>query len=145
MRKREESTYYKVKDEYPFIAIILSYILRRSTYGDPQSPLLWTSKSLRKIKCALRSLGVFISHTTIGKLLRESGYSSKKNKKMEQIGKKHPDADAQMINISLKIEKFQQEGFVILSVDCKKKGATRGLYLMWMEQPLNWMSRSIKN
>ena len=40
---------------------------------------------------------------------------------MEQIGKKHPDADAQMINISLKIEKFQQEGFVILSVDCKKK------------------------
>ena len=24
-------------------------------------------------------------------------------------------------------------------------GATRGLYLMWMEQPLNWMSRSIKN
>ena len=23
-------------------------------------------------------------------------------------------------------------------------GATRGLYLMWMEQPLNWMSRSIK-
>ena len=40
---------------------------------------------------------------------------------MEQIGKKHPDADAQMINIVQKFETFQQEGFAVLSIDCKKK------------------------
>ncbi|MBQ7608146.1 MAG: hypothetical protein IJU76_09285 [Desulfovibrionaceae bacterium] len=40
------------------------------------------------MKDTLRSLGVFISHTTIGKLLREMGYSSKKNKKWSRLGKK---------------------------------------------------------
>ncbi len=44
------------------------------TRGDPESPLLWTSKSLRNLADALRDLGHKISRTLVGELLHKLDY-----------------------------------------------------------------------
>ena len=91
------------------------------TYGDPEKPLYWSSKSQRKLSAALKEFGVFASHPTIGKLLDKLGYSRKRNRKLEQVGEKHKDSDAQMQNIANKNEQYKNSEIVIISVDFKKK------------------------
>jgi DNA-binding transcriptional ArsR family regulator len=41
-----------------------------ATRGDPESPLLWTSKSLRKLAEGLRGIGHTVCHNVVGDLLR---------------------------------------------------------------------------
>ena len=50
--------------------------------GDPESPLLWTAKSVRMLAGALREQGHTGSHETVAKLLRGLGYSLRSNRKM---------------------------------------------------------------
>ena len=110
-----------VVQNYPLIKLILSYIVDKYTYGNPEKPLLWTSKSQRKLADALKLFNIFVCHRSIAKLLREMGYSLKRNRKLEQVGEKHPDADLQMRIIENKIETFAKLGIPIISIDCKKK------------------------
>lgn len=50
--------------------------------GDPQSPLLWTCKSLRKLSEALRDMGHrIIGHTRVGELPRELSFGLQANRK----------------------------------------------------------------
>ena len=58
--------------------------------GDPESPLLWTAKSVRTLAGALREIGHRVSHETVAKLLRALGYSLQANRKMTE-GASHPD------------------------------------------------------
>ena len=53
----------------------LRALVEPATRGDPQAPLLWTSKSLRHLAAALRDLGHRIGHNAVADLLRELGYS----------------------------------------------------------------------
>ncbi len=46
-----------------------------ATCGDPMSPLKWTSKSLRHLATALRSMGHRVGHDVVGSLLKSLGYS----------------------------------------------------------------------
>jgi hypothetical protein len=52
--------------------------------GDPQRPLRWVAKSLRKLAGALREMGHTISHTKVGELLVELGYSLQGNRKSKE-------------------------------------------------------------
>src|SRR5947209_13716481 len=45
------------------------------TKGDPMSPLLWVSKSSRKLQGLLKQQGHRISHTSVRTLLRRNGYT----------------------------------------------------------------------
>jgi hypothetical protein len=65
-----------------------------STRGDPESPLLWSSKSTRKIADAINKERKRISHVSVGKELRDMGYSLHANRKTMEGGD-HPDRDAQ--------------------------------------------------
>ena len=47
--------------------------------GDPESPLTWTSKSLRKLAKELNNMGHSVGHVTVGKLLEKMGFTLQSN------------------------------------------------------------------
>jgi transposase len=90
------------------------------TRGEPESPLLWVSKSLRHIEAALKSQGIQVSHRIIGEALKAHGFSLQSNKKQYE-GKGHPDRNAQFEYIHKKVEQYMQEQQPVISVDAKKR------------------------
>jgi transposase len=53
----------------------LKMLVESETKGDPETPLLWTSKSTRHLCDELRKRGYKISHSTVSTLLQKYGYS----------------------------------------------------------------------
>lgn len=98
----------------------LQSLLEASTRGDPQSPLLWTSKSTRHLAEALVQQGHHVSHDTVARLLDELHYSLQANRKTKE-GSAHPDRDAQFAHINKQVRAFQKRGQPVVSVDTKKK------------------------
>lgn len=90
------------------------------TRGDPESPLRWTCKSLRRLAEELRQMGHPVSHMLVGELLHEQKYSLQANRKTTE-GSSHPDRNAQFEHINAKAEEFLQLGEPAISVDTKKK------------------------
>jgi transposase len=90
------------------------------TRGDPESPLRWTCKSIRKLAEELRRMGHAISHRIVAELLHESGYSLQANRKTIE-GKGHPDRNAQFEHINRKVRAVLKAGEPVISVDAKKK------------------------
>ncbi len=88
--------------------------------GDPQSLVQWTTKSMRKLKQALKSQGHTIGETAIRELLKGMGFSLKANKKTIE-GSVHADRDAQFQQINRTGKAFKAAGLPMISVDCKKK------------------------
>ncbi len=88
--------------------------------GDPQSLVQWTTKSMRKLKEALKSQGHTIGETAIRELLKGMGFSLKANKKTIE-GSVHADRDAQFQQINRTGKAFKAAGLPMISVDCKKK------------------------
>jgi len=72
----------------------LRSLVEPATRGDPQSPLLWTCKSLRKLAESLRGMGHKIGRTLVGELLHKLDYSLQANRKTRE-GSNHADRDAQ--------------------------------------------------
>ena len=98
----------------------LEHLIAPATRGDPESPLKWTSKSVRKLAEALNKKGHVISHQTVAVLLSEMGYSLQANKKVIEGGK-HPDRNEQFEHINTKVKEYQAIGQPVISVDTKKK------------------------
>jgi len=90
------------------------------TSGDPESPLRWTSKSVRHLADELNKMGHKTSYQTIAELLHEMDYSLQANKKTLE-GSEHPDRDAQFNFIYRKVKEFQDRCQPVISVDTKKK------------------------
>jgi Rhodopirellula transposase DDE domain len=98
----------------------LCTLVEPETRGDPQSPLLWTCKSLRKLSQALRDMGHQVGRTVVGELLRKRGYSLQANRKTRE-GSNHPDRDAQFCYINDRVKEALAAGEPAISVDTKKK------------------------
>jgi Rhodopirellula transposase DDE domain len=90
------------------------------TRGDPESPLRWTSKSVRKLADELNRMGHQTSHRMVAALLQEMGYSLQANRKTLE-GSSHPDRDAQFEHIHQQVKAFQASDQPVISVDTKKK------------------------
>jgi hypothetical protein len=88
--------------------------------GDPQSPLLWTCKSLRKLSASLRAMGHTIGRTLVGELLHRLDYRLQANRKTRE-GTNHPDRDAQFRYITDRVKDALAAGEPAISVDTKKK------------------------
>jgi Rhodopirellula transposase DDE domain len=95
-------------------------LVEPQTRGDPQSPLKWTCKSLRKLSAALRDMGHRIGRTVVGELLHTLGYSLQANRKTRE-GLNHPDRDAQFCYINARVTAAVAAGEPAISVDTKKK------------------------
>jgi transposase len=109
-----------VEQDDPTILTDLQALVDSSTRGDPQSPLCWTSKSVRRVAEELRQRGHAVSHQTVAALLDDLGYSLQANRKTKE-GQDHADRDAQFEYINRQVRAFQKEGQPAISVDAKKK------------------------
>jgi len=98
----------------------LERLIEPLTRGDPESPLRWTCKSLRRLADELVAGGHEVSHRLVGELLAELGYSLQANRKTQE-GSAHPDRDAQFLFINRRTQEELVLGNPVISVDTKKK------------------------
>ena len=98
----------------------LRSLVEPETRGDPQSPLLWTCKSLRKLSQSLRAMGHKIGRTVVGELLYRLDYRLQANRKTRE-GANHPDRDAQFRYSNDQVKAALAVGEPAISVDTKKK------------------------
>jgi hypothetical protein len=104
----------------PQLLVDLERLVEADRRGDPESLLLWTSKSVRHLAGGLRELGHQVQYVTVAKLLRSLGYSLQANVKTRE-GRQHPDRDLQFRRIDTTCRQTLQDRQPIISIDCKKK------------------------
>jgi hypothetical protein len=98
----------------------LERLVEPVTRGDPESPLRWTCKSVRRLAEELHRRGHIISYPVVAELLRELGYSLQANRKNKE-GSSHPDRNAQFEYINRRVGRFLAGKQPVISVDTKKK------------------------
>jgi transposase len=98
----------------------LEGLIEPVTRGDPESPLRWTCKSVRKLAEELNRQGHQVSHQLVSELLHELGYSLQANRKTQEGGE-HLDRNAQFEQINAQTKSFLAQGEPVISVDAKKK------------------------
>ena len=109
------------EDVHPELLPALKKLVDPATRGDPESPLRWTAKSAVTLSNELfRSHGIRASDKTVGKLLRQLGYSLQATKKTVE-GAQHPDRNAQFEHINAQAKDARERGMPFISVDTKKK------------------------
>jgi hypothetical protein len=109
-----------ILDKDPDIGLELDKLIEPSTRGDPESLLLWTSKSTYKLAESLSASGHKVSQTSVHKMLVAKGYSLQSNRKKLE-GNQHPDRNAQFNYINNCAKRFQIKNCPVLSIDTKKK------------------------
>jgi transposase len=90
------------------------------TRGDPESPLRWTCKSVRRLAEELQHEGHAVSYQTVAELLHALDYSLQANQKTLE-GSQHADRDEQFEYINGKAQRYLKQGEPVISVDTKKK------------------------
>ena len=118
--RREGGGRKQLKEKDPQLLEALKKELCASSRGDPESPLQWTTHSLRHLAAMLTKAGHPTSHVTVQGLLHELGFSLQANAKVKE-GTSHPDRDAQFQFIKSVTEEFLAQGLPVISVDAKKK------------------------
>lgn len=95
--------------------------MEHETAGDPMTGLKWTRRTTEKIARELANLGgIEVSANTVGRILKELGYSLRVNHKKISSGT-GPDRDAQFKQIAAIRDRFSRRGLPVISVDTKKK------------------------
>jgi len=112
-RKRVVGTDPELKDA-------LLALVDPESRGDPESPLRWTTKSLRALAAELARQGHRASADTVADLLHEEGFSLQGNARVME-GARHPDRDAQFRYINEQVKAHRDTGDPVVSVDAKKK------------------------
>ena len=75
--------------------------------GDPQTGLLWVSRSQRHLAAYLTKQGYEVSANLVGRLLKDLGFTLQANAKTRE-GRQHPDRDAQFQHINDAVERFRR-------------------------------------
>ena len=110
----------KAVEKDPTLAAELEKLVEPTTRGDPESPLRWTCKSVRKLAAELQRRGHKISYPVVAQLLHEMDYSLQGNRKTKE-GTSHPDRNAQFEHIQERVQHYIREKQPVISVDTKKK------------------------
>jgi len=104
----------------PALLGALDALVEPTARGDPQSPLRWTTKSVRVLARELTTQGHPVSPATVATLLHQLDYSLQAPRKTKE-GADHPDRDAQFVHINGQTRAFQARGQPVVSIDAKKK------------------------
>lgn len=118
--RKEGGGRQKITTKQPSLPQALDSIVDPYTRGDPETPLKWTTKSLRKIQKELQKQDYQISYVKVQELLGELGYSLQAQAKVKE-GKDHPDRDEQFQYINDTANKFLESQAPVISIDTKKK------------------------
>jgi transposase len=108
----------------PALVSALEAVLAPETAGDPQGPAKYKRSSLRQLRDRLQAQGHPASPTTVGRLLKQLGYSPKANVRRKEAKAAPPERDAQFRHIEQHKQAFLEAGDPVISVDTKK-GADR--------------------
>lgn len=106
---------------------IIEDLMKYETAGDPMSDLKWTRKTTQKISDVLETIEIKVSKTTVGKVLKDLGFSLKTNVKKISNGGKIPTKEEkkkrndQFEYIKKTRTKYNKMGKPAISVDTKKK------------------------
>jgi len=104
----------------PTLRDALERLVEPTSRGDPESPLRWTLKSVRKLAAELKAQGHQTSHRVVAELLHAMGYSLHANQKTLE-GTDHPDRNAQFEYLNEAVQQQLWAGEPSISVDTKKK------------------------
>ncbi len=83
----------------PGLKAALDAMVEPTARGDPESPLRWTCKGVRRLAAALLAQGFAVGRQKVAELLADLGYSLQGNRKTLE-GSKHPDRNAQFEHIT---------------------------------------------
>lgn len=109
-----------ITETYPNIEKELLGLVESNTQGDPESPLLWTSKSLQNLKEALKTKGYDVSIPVISELLSKHEYSMQANKRRFE-GSDSENRNSQFEYINEIVKGAFEANNPVISVDGKKK------------------------
>jgi len=104
----------------PGVQSALLSLAEPTSRGDPESPLRWTTKSVRHLAEAMNAAGHTISPPTVAKLLKAEGFSLQASAKTIEGGQR-PDRGAQFRYLNGRAREHQDGGDPVISVDAKKK------------------------
>ena len=110
----------RLTERDPGLVAALEALVDPVTRGDPESPLRWTCKSTAQLARALTAQGHPVSDDTVGRLLKQQGYTLQRTHKTEE-GAQHPDRDAQFRYVNEQARSHLAAGQPVVSVDTKKK------------------------
>jgi len=110
----------RLVEKEPLLAEDLERLVEPVTRGDPESPLRWTCKSVRRLAEELQLGGHRVSYPVVAELLHELGYSLQANRKTKE-GDSHPDRNAQFEYLNQKVKRYMRVWQPVISVDTKKK------------------------
>jgi hypothetical protein len=110
----------KLAQADPGLVPALLALVEDSARGDPGSPLLWTTKSVKNLAGELAAQGHRCSPQTVWRLLAGQGFSTQSNARVTE-GARHPDRDAQFRYIAAQAKEHLAAGQPVISVDAKKK------------------------
>lgn len=116
----------KATEKQEGLLAALEVMIEPATRGDPESPLRWVSRSVRRLASALQEQGFEVTKSTVLLMLRGLGFTLQKTRKTLE-GANHPDRDAQFAYINDFCARMQSLGQPVISVDTKKKELV-GLY-----------------
>ena len=115
-----------ITEIYPDIEKELLKLVEANTQGDPESPLLWTSKSLQNLKDTLKNKGYDVSLPVISEFLSKNEYKMQANKKRFE-GSYDVNRNSQFEYINKIVKEALEAHNPVISVDGKKKENV-GLY-----------------
>jgi hypothetical protein len=104
----------------PDLLRALDALVEPTSRGDPESPLRWTCKGVRRLAAELQRQGFSVGRQKVAELLAKLGYSLQANRKTRE-GSQHPDRNAQFEYIAAQVGRLQNLGQPVISVDTKKK------------------------
>jgi hypothetical protein len=104
----------------PGLLPALESLVRDSVRGDPQSPLTWTTRSVRNLAGELSAAGHPCAASTVWRTLKAAGYTLQSVSRAAE-GRQHPERDAQFRYIAAQAREHAAAGQPVISVDSKKK------------------------
>jgi Rhodopirellula transposase DDE domain len=108
-----------IEKKDPALIEQLKALVEGETAGDPMSERKWRRSSLRALS---QALGAKISHTTVGRVLKDLDYSLKANVK-RLTGAPHPDRETQFAYIASRNKRFARPDYQSsASIPRKKSG-----------------------
>jgi transposase len=109
----------RLREKHPGLVPALLALVEPGPHGDPEPPLLWTTKSTRKLAQTLTAQGLRVGSDTVAALLKEEGFSLR-GAGRTTAGARHPDRDAQFRYISSRVREFADAGQPVISVDARR-------------------------
>jgi transposase len=111
----------RLVERQPGLLEALDALVDPDTRGDPTSPLRWTCKSTRQLADALGAQGFQVSDDTVGRLLKQQGYTLQRTQKTQEGAAQHPDRAAQFRYVNEQARAHLAAGAPVVSVDTKKR------------------------